>query len=442
MKRLKSKILNIFRNEFWYKLFKNVATVFWGNGGASVANFIVTILLVKIIGNKEYGLLLVALQYMNLLDGIFNFQSWAGVIKYGSEAIVNENKDRLYAIFKGGFLIDISTAILGCIIAVLLLPLVSSVLKWDDTLSYMALLFSIEIVFHIEGTSIGVLRMYNRFKLTAIQNVCAAIIKLISIGIYVGIGGRSTKTIAFIYVITDIIKHLLLVVFALKVLNEKKEIRKIVKADLHILEKQFLKYTIWNNVSYTVDVPVKYIDVFIINMISSDMVAIYKVFRQIIQILSMLTTPISMAIMPQFSELVAKNKTREAYSKVIKLRNAILLVGSVALLVTLICGKLIFYTFLGEEYGKNIMIFIVLLITQIILMSYVAIHPFFSSLGHAKEDFLYTLITNLIYLGLAFVLVDIIGIYGIIVSIFVQGMTYIILKTIYIYKHDLYISGA
>lgn len=437
MRLIKGKISYIFKNEFWRKLVKNVATVFVGNGGASIANFIVTIILIRTIGNDEYGVLLVALQYMNLLDGIFNFQSWAGVIKYGSEAIVQNNKDRLYAIFKGGFLIDISTAIVGTIIAVAILPIVSGVLKWGKLLSYLALLFSFEIVFHIEGTSIGILRMYNRFKLTAIQNVSAAILKLISIGIYVMSGGRSTTVVAILYIVTDVIKHLLLVFFALEVLHERKEVHNVLKADIKLLDRQFVRYTIWNNISYTVDVPVKYIDVFIINMISAEMVAIYKVFRQIIQILSMLTTPISMAIMPQFSELIAKNRIKEGYDKVLKLRNAILFAGGVTFFVAAALGRSIFNLFLGTEYAENIWMFLILLITQVILMSYVAIHPFFSALGHAKEDFIFALLTNLLYLGLAFILVRYIGIYGIIISIFIQGMTYIGLKTYYIRKRDL-----
>ena len=106
-------------------------------------------------------------------------------------------------------------------------------------------------------------------------------------------------------------------------------------------------------------------------------------------------------------------------------------------LVAAVLGRSIFNLFLGTEYAEKIWMFLILLITQVILMSYVAIHPFFSALGHAKEDFIFALLTNLLYLGLAFMLVRHIGIYGIIISIFIQGMTYIGLKTYYIRKRDL-----
>ncbi len=108
---------------------------------------------------------LLALQYMNLIDGIVNFQSWAGVIKYGSEAIVEKREDKLAAIFKSGFIIDIATAGLGSIIALLILPTVANFMHWDSNLVLLAALFSVEILFHLEGTSIGILRLYDKFKL-------------------------------------------------------------------------------------------------------------------------------------------------------------------------------------------------------------------------------------------------------------------------------------
>lgn len=87
---IKNRIRNISMNDFWRKLAKNVTTVLVGNGGSSIINFFVTIIMVRVLGNTDYGIFLISLQYMNLVDGIVNFQSWVGVIKYGSEAIVEK----------------------------------------------------------------------------------------------------------------------------------------------------------------------------------------------------------------------------------------------------------------------------------------------------------------------------------------------------------------
>lgn len=92
--RVKKKAFYVLKNDFWSKLIKNVSTVIVGNGGSSIINFVVTCVMIRAVGNTDYGVFLLALQYMNLIDGIVNFQSWAGVIKYGSEAIVEKKEDR------------------------------------------------------------------------------------------------------------------------------------------------------------------------------------------------------------------------------------------------------------------------------------------------------------------------------------------------------------
>lgn len=432
---IKKIFFKVFYNDFWNKLIKNVMTVLIGNGGSSIINLIVTIIMTRFLGNTIYGKFLIALQYMNLLDGIVNFQSWAGVIKYGSEAIVEKREDKLIAVFKSGFIIDFTTAILGTIVALIILPLVTRIMKWDEILTLLAVIFSIEILFHVEGTSIGILRLYDKFNYIAKQSIISAIIKLLLIGTYFIVGGKSIVIVTILYVITDIIKHLMLVVMAIYILKKQIGLKKIIKSSIKILDKNFFKYTIWNNISYTVDVPVKYFDVFIISFISVDMVTIYKVFKQIIQVFSMLVNPISQAILPQFSELIAMKKTKEALEKVLKLRNVILIVGVIVIICSLILGKFVFTLFLGAEYSNNLFLFEVLFIMYILLMSYVAIHPLFASLGVAKIDFIYTAMSNIIYMIIAAYSVKWLGIYSIILATTIQGLFLIFMKYRYIYYY-------
>ena len=441
MNKIKKKMSNILKNDFWSKLLLNITTVLIGNGGSSIINLIVTIIMTRVLGNSTYGIFLLALQYMNLIDGIVNFQSWAGVIKYGSEAIVEGNEERLAVIYKSGFLIDIVTAVLGSIVALFILPFSVKVMGWNDQLALLAGMFSFEILFHLEGTSVGILRLYDRFSLTATQAVVSALIKFVLIGVYFLVGGRSLVVVTILYIITDIVKHLMLVAMALKVLQEKMGIQKVVRSSVKQTDGSFLKYTIWNNISYTADVPVKYFDIFIISFISVDMVAIYKVFKQIVQVLSMLVNPISQAILPQFSEMVAKEKIKEALGKVFKLRNAILLVGVIVVFGSLILGKPIFTLVLGVEYGNNLLMFETLLIVKILLMSYITIHPFFSSLGIAKIDFIFTAVSNIIYIVVAIATVKLLGIYAIILAMAIQGTTLICMKYFYVKEHFVDISS-
>ena len=53
MKSFKNIIRSFNLNSFWEKLIKNVAAVFIGNTGASVINFLITIVLIRTLGNAQ-----------------------------------------------------------------------------------------------------------------------------------------------------------------------------------------------------------------------------------------------------------------------------------------------------------------------------------------------------------------------------------------------------
>lgn len=91
----------------------------------------------------------------------------------------------------------------------------------DRTTNYIGCNFSIEIVFHIEGTSLGILRLFDKFNMTASQSIVSALLKFILLGIYMLRGGKSLITVVILYVITDIFKHLYLFILAIIVLRKK-----------------------------------------------------------------------------------------------------------------------------------------------------------------------------------------------------------------------------
>lgn len=432
---IKRLIDHINNNLFWNKLIKNVVTVLIGNTGATIINFLITVILIRTIGNYQYGIFVLAQQYMNLLDGLINFQSWTGVIKYGSEAIVEKDDNRLAQILKSGFFIDGITAVLGMGGALVILPFASKIMHWDAQTTLLAAIFSAEIVFHIEGTSVGILRIFNRFRLTAIQSISCAVIKLIALVVYIYGFQGTLFGVVIVYVVTDIIKHLMLVVMAFDVLHKKFGIRKVWIASVKNADRTFVKFTLWSNIGATADLPVKYFDVFIISMVSVEAVAVYKVFKQIMSVLSMLTQPISLSIMPQFSELVAKRKLKQAYEYTKKIRKMILIPGIAGVVLSALIGKPIFNVFLGKAYGNYILLFVLLFFLTLLCISNIAVNPLFSSMGLAKEDFIYALLTNVAYLIIAYLLVPYIDVYAVVIAYGIQGLSYIDIKILYIKRY-------
>ena len=114
---------------FWSKLLKNVMIVLTGQGASSILNMFVVLAISAIFGPETYGILVIGQTYMQMIDAIFNFQSWHGIIKYGNDAKIQNKKDHFLSIIKSGFIIDLTSAALGTVFAVIFLTFFSTILN-------------------------------------------------------------------------------------------------------------------------------------------------------------------------------------------------------------------------------------------------------------------------------------------------------------------------
>src|SRR5690606_18579588 len=111
------------------------------------------------------------------------FQSWQALIKYGADFIVSGSEDKLKRVLKFGTLLDAGSAAIGTAIAAGGAILLGHLREWDPQTIWLTVAYSGVILFHISGTPISILRLYNRFDLLAIQQIVPPIGRLIGVGI-------------------------------------------------------------------------------------------------------------------------------------------------------------------------------------------------------------------------------------------------------------------
>lgn len=144
--------------------------------------------------------------------------------------------------------------------------------------------------------------------------------------------------------------------------------------------------------------------------------------------------PISQVIMPQLSELIAKNNNQEAYRKVMELKRVLLKILIPFSIAAMVASTIVFRYFKSGDYYGDIYILYMLLIMNIFTFSYVGIHPLFSAYGYSKLNAFITLGTNILYIILAVLCVQFMGITGIILAAFIQFLATILLKQYFIKK--------
>lgn len=429
MKEFKKILHKIKNDNFWKNLFKNSFWAFFGDASASAITFIISIILIKIIGSESYGILILAQSYMNIMDVIINIQSWRSTIQYGQKALVDGNEKELHSYVKLGCIMDISTAILCFIISILLPNLIGGLLHWSNEMILCSEIFAITIISHFAGTPTAILRLFNKYNLVALSKTLAAIFKITAIVAYYLITKNlNLVSSTIIFMLTDFIGNILLVVFAFYNYSKKYKISDIIKAKMPKDAKSFISYTLWGTLSEIVDLPVQTIDVFIVSVLGNATVAIYKIFKQIIGIISKVTGPIQQSILPQFSELSAKGNEKRGFEVVIKIHKTIL---KYTLPISILVG-VTSYFWLGKLYDMTYanywyILFIYLMI-QTYALSYTTIHPFFITLGNMRINAIIEFTANIVYLIVSYILVRAMGLLGITIAFLIQILLNIFLK--------------
>lgn len=429
MKEFKKILHKIKNDNFWKNLFKNSFWAFFGDASASAITFIISIILIKIIGSESYGILILAQSYMNIMDVIINIQSWRSTIQYGQKALVDGNEKELHSYVKLGCIMDISTAILCFVISILLPNLIGGLLHWSNEMILCSEIFAITIISHFAGTPTAILRLFNKYNLVALSKTLAAIFKITAIVAYYLITKNlNLVSSTIIFMLTDFIGNILLVIFAFYNYSKKYKISDIIKAKMPKDAKSFISYTLWGTLSEIVDLPVQTIDVFIVSVLGNATVAIYKIFKQIIGIISKVTGPIQQSILPQFSELSAKGNEKRGFEVVIKIHKTIL---KYTLPISILVG-VTSYFWLGKLYDMTYanywyILFIYLMI-QTYALSYTTIHPFFITLGNMRINAIIEFTANIVYLIVSYILVRAMGLLGITIAFLIQILLNIFLK--------------
>jgi len=313
---------------------------------------------------------------------------------------------------------------------------VVGLLDWDEQMVGIISLYSFSILSNITCLTIGIPRLFNKFKHISAFQVAVSLVRLIFV-IVASISSQNLITYIYIYFISEILLNGLLITFSLYLL--KKELNPKWWKEKIVIDRNQIRFIWWLNLRTIVRIPVRYFDMIVISSVMSlQMVGVYKVYKEIAGVVKKIQDPINQTIYPEFTKLLANRKTKSTAN--IAKKTMLLLSGLSVVLTTilLLTASIVIETFFGSEYLLEINALYGLIIIYLLSFITVPINSLFVAAGFAKYAFYVLLLTNSLYLVSAYFLGIEYGIYGIVVAYMVQlafnrGLKIHLLKK---YYHD------
>lgn len=428
MKHYLESIVNYLKNN---KFFKNLILIFSGEGLSSVFGFLATIFIVNAIGSYEHGVLVAVQTYTNLFYGLFSFKTFQSLIKYlaRSDKEGDYQQSKLY--IKWSVLLDVICLCATMFCGVVFKDFVIGLMDWNTEISKYCIFYLLVYMFYFQGTTIGVLRYFEKYQYVVISNVICSIIRCLGF-FFSLILNLGFITFFFIDCIGNLTKFVMMDLYTIKTLKEH-----------HLLDfyrvkltfcSDFLKFSFYSNITSTIDLPVNQITSLIVNKyLGFEATSVYSVFGNIGSVIYRLGDPISQVIYPEMNKLISQNKIKKAKKLSIRLKISMFF-------LFILCS--IFVVFTHGIWLKllisNPSPYVVPLILYIGFCCYVnsamGTHNLFMALGYVKFNIPILLIVNSLYLILLTFSVRYYGLTGVILVYLIQAFAVVVVKEVIMYK--------
>jgi O-antigen/teichoic acid export membrane protein len=124
----------------------------------------------RALGVEGFGRFALITGASQTLATLVAFQTWQVIIQYGVAPLAADDHGALGRLFRGSALLDLAGALLGGVLAWAILSIWGEALGIAPTLKRATLIFSIVQLLTVRSTPLGILRLRDRFALSALAD--------------------------------------------------------------------------------------------------------------------------------------------------------------------------------------------------------------------------------------------------------------------------------
>ncbi len=148
-------------------VWRNLGWLLASRGVLAVLSLFYLGIATRSLGVYGFGRFALIIGAAQTLATLVAFQSWQVIVQYGTPALARGDDEALGRVFRGSALVDAGSAAIGAVLAWLILEFFGEALGIGPTLQRATLIFAIVQLVTIRSTPLGILRLRDRFALSA-----------------------------------------------------------------------------------------------------------------------------------------------------------------------------------------------------------------------------------------------------------------------------------
>ena len=391
------------------RLFRNASWLFGGKTIAGGFSALQTVILARILGVNDYGLLALIIAYVDILNNFFDFRVWETATKYIGTFWTNGEREKTLSFIKLSYIIDISSGIVAFIVAILTAKIASSYVIHTPQAYALVWIYSLSLLIDTaNSTSDAILRVFNKFRRIAFISSSLSLFKLLLVASAL-LTGLGIKGVLFSFVVVSFLGFFIRLWIVTKTLGENK-LAGWWKSDLSLVKDQW-KGIAWflGNTSLAGTLKMandNFLGVLVLGYFSGkEGAAYYKIAKSFVKLMTRIIDPFYEAIYPELIRISSLNTLKDFKSLLKYSTKTLMKVTIPVATIILIFSDTIINLIFGQEYlpASNTLriVTVAVVITHLVFW----INPALLAFGRPGLRTLNGLTSTSLYIVLLFLLV-------------------------------------
>ena len=396
------------------RVFKNSAMLTAGKIYTALAGLVYLALATRALGAHNFGVLILIHAYAVAVRDFITLKTSQSVVRYGALCQESNGREDFQKLVKFTTLLDLGFCVAATVAGMLAVPLVGPWFGVTPELVPAATIYCLMIFFNFKTTSLGLLRLFDRFDLIALMLMLVPTIRLAGACIAY-LYYRHVSAFLFFWFSAGALQCLATVFFGWREFSRRGLGKGMNLSMKHLIRPHegILSFIWASHVNRTLHTSTIHIATLIIGALSGPAVAgLFKIAQESSAVLIKPAQLFTETVYPEMTKIAVTKKFTRLWNVI---RHSALAGGAIAgfiLALVFLFGESLLSLFFGAEYVSAYDILVLLMIGAAITMTSFALEPALFSIGRPDISMHIRVFTSILNIGILALLVPEIGLAG------------------------------
>lgn len=406
----------------------NIGHLLTGNFGAILFTLGSVAFAARALGPTEYGLLALITVFVQAIERLVAFQTWQPIIRFGAGLDGPEHKSDFRALIKFGFLLDLSTAFSGWVIAMTLIAVSGSLMGWDGEALKPGFIYATILLFAINGTPVGILRLAGKFRSVAYAQTASMAVRL-PLCAYAYFAGWGLTHFIVIWTITHILGAVLLMIVASLDLKKKNSLDFITEKIGSISERfpKIWRFSISTNLSSAVRSSAQQLDTLLVGALTDPAQAgYYHIAKRIAKFAQQAGNQVQAVVFPEIAKIWADRNFAKFKHVIFQTESILVVLGIIGVVITYFVAGPMVKLFAGESFLPAAQLLVVQMMAVVLVLNGSVVRSALLTMGYEIPVLKIATASTVTFFIAAIILLPILGAVGANIAHIILGVVWLV----------------